>query len=83
MDDQAHRGKAYQDAIAASTKRRDELTSASVANTQHVIFQFDPKLSFMPKDFTSVDPEFWTPKPKPAPATTMPAAQDKPKPKSE
>ena len=71
--DEAHNAKTYQDALSASSKRIDELTSASVANVQHLIYQFDPKMSYMPKDFTSVDPDFWTPKPKPAVTSAAPA----------
>ncbi len=67
--EQAHSAKAYQDAVGANQKRIDELTSSSVVNIQHVIFEFDPKMSYMPKAFTSVDPDFWTPKPKPAAST--------------
>ena len=67
--DQAHTAKAYQDAISGSQKRIDDLTSSSVVNIQHVILEFDPKISYMSKEFTSVDPDFWTPKPKPAAST--------------
>jgi hypothetical protein len=75
--EQAHAAKAYQDAVSASQKRIDELTSSSVVNIQHVIFALDPKISYMPKEFTSVDPDFWTPKPKPAAATPASAAEAK------
>lgn len=69
----AHSAKNYQDAVGASTKRIDELTSSSVVSIQHLIYQFDPKMSYMPKDFTSMDPDFWTPKPKPAVSNAAPA----------
>jgi hypothetical protein len=81
--DQAHAAKAFQDATASTQKRMDELTSASVVNIQHVIFEFDPKMTYMPKEFTSVDPDFWTPKPKPAtttPGGATPPAANKQKP---
>lgn len=81
--DKAHTAKTYQDAVSGTQKRIDELTSASVINTQHFIFEFDPKWSFMPKEFTSQDPEYWTPKPKTAPAATPPADAQKPKAKSQ
>jgi hypothetical protein len=74
--DQAHGAKAYQDAVSGSQKRIDELTSASVVNIQHVIFEFDPKMSFMSKEFTSIDPDFWTPKPKPAASAASGAGVD-------
>ena len=81
--DQAHAAKAFQDATASTQKRMDELTSASVVNIQHVIFEFDPKMTYMPKEFTSVDPDFWTPRPK-APTSTPggapPPAANKQKP---
>ena len=78
--DQAHVAKMYQDAVTASQKRINELTSASVVNIQHAIYEFDPKISYMPKDFTSVDPDFWTAKAKTAPSSGAgAAASDKPK----
>jgi len=81
--EQAHNAKPYQDAVGGSQKRIDELTSSSVVNIQHVIYEFDPKMSYMPKEFTSVDPDFWTPKPKPAasPGGSSAAADAKAKPK--
>jgi hypothetical protein len=81
--DKAHTAKAYQDAAGATQKRIDELTSASVTNTQHFIFELDPKWSFMPKEFTAQDPEFWTPKPKATPSTAPAAEAQKPKAKSQ
>jgi uncharacterized protein involved in type VI secretion and phage assembly len=42
-------------------------------NIQHLIYQFDPKMSYMPKEFTSADPDFWTPKPKPTASSSAPA----------
>lgn len=74
----AHSAKNYQDAVSASTKRIDELISSSVVNIQHLIYQFDPKMSYMPKEFTSVDPDFWTPKPKPT-VSNAATADKKPK----
>ena len=59
-----HSAKNYQDAVAPSQKRITELESASILNSVSVIYQFDPKMSYMQKDFTSQDPDFWTPKPK-------------------
>jgi hypothetical protein len=70
---QAHTAKAYQDAASATQKRVDELTSASVATIQQLIFQFDPKMSYMPKEFTSGDPDFWTPKPRATASAAPPA----------
>ena len=77
--DEAHNAKAYQDAVGANQKRSDDLTSASVVNVQHLIYQLDPKISYMPKEFTSQDPDFWTPKPKPAATAAVAPADKKPK----
>ena len=71
--DEAHNSKNYRDATSSSSKRVDELTSASVANIQHLIYEIDPKMSYMPKEFTSQDPDFWTPKPKPVTTVVTPA----------
>jgi len=77
----AHTAKAYQDAVGTNQKRIDELTSASVNAIQQSIFQFDPKWTYMPKEFTSQDPDFWTPKPKPAASNPAPGAAPSEKPK--
>jgi hypothetical protein len=74
---EAHNGKAYQDAVNPNQKKIDELTSASVVNVQHFIYEFDPKMSYMPKEFTSQDPEFWTPKPTAASALNPPDKKPK------
>ena len=81
--EQAHAARTYLDAMSASQKRIDDLTSSSVVNIQHFIYEFDPKMSYMNKDFTSLDPDFWTPKAKPTAASSgAPAAPaDKAKPK--
>jgi len=78
--DEAHRGNPFRDAMMADQKRADELTASSVINTQHTIFEFDPKMSYMAKEFTSADPDFWTPKPKmsTANAPAAPAAAPEP-----
>ena len=64
-----HGAKNYHDALAPSQNKITELEAASILNSQSVIYQFDPKMSYMQKDFTSQDPDFWTPKPK---ASTKP-----------
>ncbi len=37
-------------------------------NTNSQIFAFNPKISYVSKEFAAGDPEYWMPKPPPAPA---------------
>jgi hypothetical protein len=69
MDDAALRGKALRDALgeegaAAVLKTSAEVTAAS----ESFLFAFNPRTSYVSKEFAAADPDFWTPKPPPKPA---------------
>ena len=34
-----------------------------IAGEESILFQIDPKMSYVSKEFTSGDPDFWSPKP--------------------
>src|SRR5262249_22690634 len=55
--------------------------SETVLTTESAIFAFSQKMSYVTKEFTAADPDFWTPKPKPV-ATKPAAAPKKPADKS-
>ena len=74
--EEAH-GKAFQDALGDDTRARlREFEKAAVKMSETKLFRISPKMSYLPKEFTDRDPDFWTPKP-PAPAA---AKKDEKKP---
>lgn len=46
-------------------KRFDALAQDVVQLTESLLFAFDPRMSYVSKEFAAADPEFWNPKPKP------------------
>ena len=66
---EAMHGKEYQEALGedARTRLRD-FERVAVKSSETQLFRFSPKMSYLPKELTDRDPEFWTPKPPPAPA---------------
>jgi hypothetical protein len=70
MDDAGRRGKALRDALgeegaAAVLKTSSEVTASS----ESFLFAFNPRMSYVSKEFAAADPDFWAPKPPPKPAT--------------
>ena len=69
--------KKFEAALGESgLKRLGELSAACIESSQTNLFQFNPKMSYPPKEVAAGDPNFWTPKAaKPAakPATKPPA----------
>lgn len=58
-------GKAYQDALGdEGRKKLRELSSASILNSETMLFTFSPKMSYVSKEAIAADPDFWAPKPK-------------------
>lgn len=74
MDDAARRGKALRDALGEEAAAAVLKTSAGVtAASESFLFAFNPRISYVSKEFAAADPDFWTPKP-PKPATpSLPA----------
>ena len=66
---EAMHGKEYQEALGedARTRLRDFNRNA-VKSSETQLFSFSPKMSYLPKEMTDRDPDFWTPKTPAAPA---------------
>jgi hypothetical protein len=77
LDDQPARSQAFARAMGDSGMKKfmKDVTDA-VASTESVLFQFNPKMSYVSKDFAAGDPDFWTPKP----AKTVTSAKSAAKP---
>jgi hypothetical protein len=69
-----HRATAYRDAMGEGGRsKNNEMSRNAIEWQQNRIFAFSPKMSYLNKAWTDVDPAFWAPKPSPAP----PAAKKK------
>lgn len=69
MDEAGHRGKALRDALGEEGAAAVLKTSAEVtASSESFLFAFNPRTSYVSKEFAAADPDFWTPKPPPKPA---------------
>jgi hypothetical protein len=66
---EAMHGKEYQEALGEDGRNRlRDFNRAAVKSSETYLFSFSPKMSYLPKELTDRNPEFWTPKPPPAPA---------------
>jgi hypothetical protein len=57
-------------------KKLEELYGASVESSQHQLFAFNPRMSYVADEWIKADPDFWKPKTAMAPAA-KPAMEDK------
>ena len=57
-------------------KKLDELIRASVASSEHQLYAFNPRMSYVPEEWVKSDPDFWKPKTVKAPAA-KPATEEK------
>jgi len=74
---EAMHGKEYQEALGEEARSRlREFNRNAVKGSETKLFAFNPKMSYLPKEWTDRDPDFWTPK---APATA-PAKKEAKKP---
>jgi len=74
---EAMHGKEYQEALGEDGRSRlREFNRNAVKSSETKLFEFSTKMSYLPKELTDRDPDFWTPKPAPAP----PAKKDEKKP---
>jgi len=70
-------GKQMRDAMGEDgLKKLNELVAASIESSQHQIFAFNPRMSYVEDSWIKSDPEFWKPKPAAAPAA-KPAGEEK------
>ncbi len=76
FDDQPARSQAFARALGDSGMKKfmKDVTDA-VASTESVLFQFNPRMSYVSKEFAAVDPDFWTPKPAKTVTSAKPAAK--------
>lgn len=55
-------GKQFQVAMGADgMKKLDELVAASIESSQHQLFAFNPRMSYVPDEWIKADPDFWKP----------------------
>jgi hypothetical protein len=57
-------------------KKLDELIRVSVASSDHELYAFNPRMSYVPDEWIKSDPDFWRPKTVKAPAA-RPATEEK------
>jgi len=76
FDDQPARSQAFARAMGDSGMKKfmKDVTDA-VASTEAVLFQINPKMSYVGKDIAAGDPDFWTPKPAKTVTSAKPAAK--------
>jgi hypothetical protein len=74
---EAMHGKEYQEALGEDGRNRlRDFNRVAVRSSETKLFRFSPKMSYLPKELTDRDPDFWTPKP----AATPTAKKDEKKP---
>ncbi len=74
---EAMHGKVYQEAMGEDGRSRlRDFDKVAVRSSETKLFRFRPKMSYLPKELTDRDPDFWTPKP----AATPPVKKDEKKP---
>jgi len=61
-------------------KKLGELVGASVESSQHNLYAFNPRMSYVPDEWIKSDPDFWKPKTVKAPAAKPAAEEEKAKP---
>ena len=70
--------KAVQDALGEENRtKRQKLLSDSVISSETTIYAFNPKMSYVPKEFAKTGGDFWTPKPPVVKAVTKKPEADK------
>lgn len=64
-----HRAAAYRDAVGERGRARsNDMTREAILSQQNRILAFNPKMSYLGKEWVAGDPEYWTVKPPPPPA---------------
>lgn len=66
MDAGPARTAAARQAMGEKNRQRfDGLAVEMVQSSESLLFSFEPRMSYVSKEFAAVDPEFWEPKPEP------------------
>jgi|SRR5579884_3097885 len=63
LDDDMAGQKARQEAMGDDREKFAKLVGDSMSDEQNILLRFNPKLSYMSKEFTAMDPDYWNPKP--------------------
>lgn len=76
---EAMHGKEYRDALGEETRGRlQEFSRAAVKSSETKLFEFSPRMSYLPKEMADRNPDFWNAKPAPAPAAGKKKDEKKP-----
>lgn len=60
---EANHGKEYGEAMGEDARNRlRDFSRVAVKSSETQLFRFNPKMSYLPKEMTDRDPDFWTPK---------------------
>lgn len=79
MDAAPARSAAARQAMGDRSRQRfDSLAPEVVQSSESLLFAFDPRMSYVSKDFAAADPEFWNPKPSAAAKPARPGSTRKP-----
>jgi len=74
MDAASARMAAARQAMGERNRQRfDTLAPEAVQSAESLLFAFNPRISFVSKEFAAADPEFWNPKPEPPAKAKAPA----------
>jgi hypothetical protein len=69
--------KQFQEALGKDgMKKLDELAAVAIESSQHNLFAFNPRMSYVADEWVKADPDYWKPKAAAAPAA-KPAAEEK------
>lgn len=61
-------GARTRDAMSDDQKKKaDKMAGETVVFSETSVYAFNPRMSYVPKDFSDGDPGFWNPKPEPPP----------------
>jgi hypothetical protein len=61
LDEEPQRRRALRQALASGDPERN--MAASIASSESILFAVSPQMSYVPKEWITADPDFWTPKP--------------------
>lgn len=76
IDQSFDQDKKFMAAMGDDMKKFSELEAATIESSQHNLFIFSPKMSYVADEWIKADPDFW--KPKPAAAAPAKKAEEKP-----
>ena len=78
IDQSFDQGKKFMAAMGDDMKKFSELEAATIESSQHNLFAFSPKMSYVSDDWIKADPDFWKPKAGISSATPKKKMEEKP-----